>query len=249
MNNQERRSLIDEANYNLQHCFCTEKTKRLMQIALTHLSNEMQPSPVAEREPIAWLNDAYLARGVVDGEAGSEDAGPGYIPVYREAGPQPLPVVPDIDELRLAFEAAERESDDGFNLHKYGIGYADDETQGRWESWLACRAAMLQDGNSPVIPDTWIPVSERMPEMGEKQRYVLAADFKNNYWPNIPNTQVGVYGDWFDDGNPTWDDGDGEDLHLKEVTHWMPLPAAPQDAHDDINALIPLVSRNEQEVK
>ncbi|EPG9146747.1 hypothetical protein NPH96_004305 [Klebsiella variicola] len=54
-----------------------------------------QPAPVVEREPIAWLNDAYLARGVVDGEAGSEDAGPGYIPVYREAGPQPAPVVPD----------------------------------------------------------------------------------------------------------------------------------------------------------
>ncbi|WP_419720185.1 DUF551 domain-containing protein [Klebsiella pneumoniae] len=30
------------------------------------------------------------------------------------------------------------------------------------------------------------------------------------------------------------------------VNHWMPLPAAPQE---DINALIPLVSRNEQEVK
>lgn len=52
-----------------------------------------QPAQVTEREPIAWLNDAYLARGVVDGEAGSEDAGPGYIPVYREA--QPAPVVPD----------------------------------------------------------------------------------------------------------------------------------------------------------
>lgn len=50
-----------------------------------------QPAPIVEREPIAWLNDAYLARGVVDGEAGSEDAGPGYIPVYRHA--QPAPVV------------------------------------------------------------------------------------------------------------------------------------------------------------
>ncbi|EMJ6192859.1 DUF551 domain-containing protein [Klebsiella pneumoniae] len=84
-----------------------------------------------------------------------------------------------------------------------------------------------------TVPGKWIPVSERMPEMGEKQRYVLAADFKNNYWPNIPNTQVGVYGDWFDDGNPTWDDGDGEDLHLKEVTHWMPLPAAPQEVKSE----------------
>ncbi|MFD3237453.1 DUF551 domain-containing protein, partial [Escherichia coli] len=79
----------------------------------------------------------------------------------------------------------------------------------------------------PVTPDGWISCSDRMPEMGERQYYVLAADFKNNYPPSIPNTQVGVYGDWFNDGNPTWDDGDGEDLHLKEVTHWMPLPEPP----------------------
>ncbi|EKG1118006.1 DUF551 domain-containing protein, partial [Escherichia coli] len=38
----------------------------------------------------------------------------------------------------------------------------------------------------------------------------------------------GVYGDWFNDGNPTWDDGDGEDLYLKEVTHWMSLPEQPR---------------------
>ncbi|EMH3048006.1 ead/Ea22-like family protein [Escherichia coli] len=83
-------------------------------------------------------------------------------------------------------------------------------------------------GNYPVTPDGWISCSARMPEMGERQCYVLAADFKNNYPPNIPNTQVGVYGDWFNDGNPTWDDGDGEDLYLKEVTHWMPLPEPPR---------------------
>lgn len=95
------------------------------------------------------------------------------------------------------------------------------------EAMLAA-APQLPGSEPATVPGKWIPVSERMPEMGEKQRYVLAADFKNNYWPNIPNTQVGVYGDWFDDGNPTWDDGDGEDLHLKEVTHWMPLPEPPQ---------------------
>ena len=64
-------------------------------VAVLPLYRHAQSAPVVEREPIAWLNDAYLARGVVDGEAGSEDAGPGYIPVYREAGPQPAPVVPD----------------------------------------------------------------------------------------------------------------------------------------------------------
>lgn len=55
----------------------------------------------------------------------------------------PAPAVPGIDELRLAFERAERDSDDGFNLHKYGIGYEDWATQARWESCLSCRAAML----------------------------------------------------------------------------------------------------------
>ena len=86
-------------------------------------------------------------------------------------------------------------------------------------------------GNYPVTPDGWISCSERMPEMGERQCYVLAADFKNNYLPSIPNTQVGVYGDWFNDGKPTWDDGGGEDLYLKEVTHWMPLPEPPQEVN------------------
>ncbi|EDN7234088.1 DUF551 domain-containing protein [Salmonella enterica subsp. enterica] len=81
------------------------------------------------------------------------------------------------------------------------------------------------NGNSPVIPDGWISCSERMPD----REYVLAGDFSGtHYLASIPNVQVGIYADWFDDEKPCWDDGDGNDLHLKEVTHWMPLPAAPQ---------------------
>lgn len=96
--------------------------------------------------------------------------------------------------------------------------------------YQAMLAAAPQPQNSPqnipeIIPG-WIPVSERMPE----REYVLAADFSGkHYSPCQPNTQVGIYADWFNDGNPTWDDGDGNDLHLKQVTHWMPLPATPQE--------------------
>ncbi|HHP4375590.1 TPA: DUF551 domain-containing protein, partial [Yersinia enterocolitica] len=79
--------------------------------------------------------------------------------------------------------------------------------------------------NSQVPLGSWINCSERMPD---NKDYVLAGDFDSHYWPNIPNTQVGTYADWFDDGNPAWDDGDGHDLHLKKVTHWMPLPSAPE---------------------
>lgn len=38
----------------------------------------------ARQKPIGWLNDAYLGRGVIDGEVGEDDFGPGYIPIYRQ---------------------------------------------------------------------------------------------------------------------------------------------------------------------
>lgn len=91
------------------------------------------------------------------------------------------------------------------------------------------RAAMLQ-GAEPVsnrdeLPDGWVACSERMPE----RDYVLAADFSGKQYPaNLPNIQIGIYADWFDDGCPCWDDGDGNDLHLKRVTHWAQIPSAPQ---------------------
>lgn len=98
------------------------------------------------------------------------------------------------------------------------------------DTWKYCRAAMLH-GADPL--QGWIPCSERMPE----RDYVLAADFSGAYYlPSLPNTQVGIYADWFADGNPSWDDGDGNDLHLKQVTHWMPLPAAPQQEAEPVQA-------------
>ncbi|EOX0725965.1 hypothetical protein N5I39_08965 [Klebsiella pneumoniae] len=133
------------------------------------LYRHAQPAPKTEREPIAWLNDAYLARGVVDGEAGSEDAGPGYIPVYREALPELAAlVVPDERDKTI-------DADDHPLLWSFN------------EGWNACRAAMLQaepvctcpsgngslrwpcpvhPGNSPVIPDGYVMVpKEPTPEI------------------------------------------------------------------------------------
>ncbi|MDK6849667.1 DUF551 domain-containing protein [Klebsiella quasipneumoniae] len=152
-----------------------------------------QPAQVVEREPIAWLNDAYLACGVVDGEAGSEDAGPGYIPVYRHA--QPALVVPD--EI------------------KHRIGGLDWGWEGEFNrGWNACRAAMLAaapqspGGDHATVPGKWIPVSERMPELGD--------------WLVTDGCDFDVQlfnGEQFIPGF-VWED---------KITHWMPLPAVPQE--------------------
>jgi len=74
--------------------------KQILESALRALQEYRK----AAGEPVAWLNDAYLGRGVVDGEAGSEDAGPGYIPVYRHpqnAAPavEAVPVVAELESI------------------------------------------------------------------------------------------------------------------------------------------------------
>lgn len=225
------------------------------------LYRHAQPAPETEREPIAWLNDAYLARGVVDGEAGSEDAGPGYIPVYREASPaQPAPVVMDDIKLRELFDSWFA-SDCSFDRSPEAS--EEDNIAWResyWYVWQRCRAAMLQAGtlinegtkqawtgipdidnainmldridtlescdddrveavktvlrrlagNYSVIPE-WIPVSERMPETD------------GNYWG------------WWSESKrqgPVWfiKSELQAQFQSSEITHWMPLPAAPQEA-------------------
>ena len=71
----------------------------------------------------------------------------------------------------------------------------------------------IDHGNSPVIPDCWIPVSERMPETD------------GNYWG------------WWSESKrqgPVWFIKSELQAQFQshEITHWMPLPAAPQEVPD-----------------
>lgn len=126
----------------------------------------------------------------------------------------------------------------------------------------ACRAAMLQAGNSPVIPDGseqriaeavellksaapamladdsgpngplvgklkaqvvpgWIPVSERMPEVGVK---VLCFPVKDEPIHATFNGQL-----WLQDVSWSGSEEPIDNVIPVSVTHWMPLPAAPQE--------------------
>lgn len=139
------------------------------------------------------------------------------------------PVVPDEDP-RDAFERT-------FKMPKHvtrcGTGYAVTEYSAwlahdfirMWEGWKACRAAMLQAGNSPVTPDGWIPVSERMPDDDD---FVYI-------WPRPDfgiELHVGQYCECHPKGDgwyaQVYEQNYGIEWHPIIVTHWMPLPAAPQ---------------------
>lgn len=87
-------------------------------------------------------------------------------------------------------------------------------------AWNACRAAMLQAGNSPAIPGGWISCSERMPD--GKTGVLVAREFDKKgdwrmkwatYIPGHPDTNDG----WLIPG-ASW-----------KPSHWMPLPEPPQE--------------------
>lgn len=108
--------------------------------------------------------------------------------------------------------------------------------RGSIESFIAgynfCRAAMLaaapqSHGSEPAtVPGKWIPVSERMPEDDD---FVYI-------WPRPDfgvELHVGQYcershkgGGWY---AQVYEQNYGIEWHPITVTHWMPLPAAPQE--------------------
>ena len=99
--------------------------------------------PVTVNDDMAYafhhaLSDSSLGSDEV------EEIKTGLRAAFANVSAQPAPVVPD-----------EIEPDDS-NTFDYVDG------------WNACRAAMLQGGNSPATPDCWIPASERMPEGSEE---------------------------------------------------------------------------------
>lgn len=72
-------------------------------------------------------------------------------------------------------------------------------------------------GNYPAIPDTWIPVSERLPE--ESGRYWCYVEEQND----LGKSHYQWNCSW--NGERWWVESENGGI----VTHWMPLAAAPQE--------------------
>ncbi|EGV0696156.1 DUF551 domain-containing protein [Escherichia coli] len=131
----------------------------------------------------------------------SFDSGNAYVDPLREV--TPLYIAPPAP---VSVPAA-MEMDDHFDSafeHGKAVG------------WNAYRAAMLQSFgnseqlNSPVIPDGWVACSELMPE---QFKAILAFNEYGEVWSGAYDRYWNFYCD---------------NLLVEHVTHWMPLPAAPQ---------------------
>ncbi|HGW1089763.1 TPA: DUF551 domain-containing protein [Klebsiella pneumoniae] len=157
-----------------------------------------------DSEPVAIIDQAnldYLRSGADADVWPPEREEMGDVLLYRH--PQPAPVVP---ELRVDWQENE-----------FSAG------------WNACRAAMLaaapqSPGSEPAtVPGKWIPVSEQMPPSrhevlvgrwwGEQPRWCCKWA---TYIPGHPDAQSSG---WLIPG-ASW-----------TPTHWMPLPAAPQEVN------------------
>ncbi|WP_313897970.1 DUF551 domain-containing protein [Klebsiella quasipneumoniae] len=131
-------------------------------------------------------------------------------PLYRHA--QPAQVVPDEKDKTV-------DADDHPLLWSFN------------EGWNACRAAMLAAAqhDTPAlnsvqsvvtVPGKWIPVSERMPEVGVK---VLCFPAEDEPIHAVFNGQL-----WLQDVSWSGSEEPIDNVIPVTVTHWMPLPAGPQ---------------------
>ena len=191
---------------------------------------DMPPAqPVADSEPVAVIDLAnldYLLSGADADVWPPEREEMGDVLLYRHAQ---QPVVPDesyqqLSELYHAqekrlFKIAQRIKGPAFDKYSHSPSQAIDVLEvAIFGDDEFCRAAMLnaQPQNAPqnipeIIPDGWIPVSEHLPK--EKGVYQV---WNGKYVDNVPF--------WF---------GSFQSLHSELITHWMPLPAEPQEVKSE----------------
>ena len=159
-----------------------------------------------EAEPVAWLLSGGGAKNNV-----SFDSGNAYADPLREVTPlytaPPAPV---------ALTSGYSDFEEIWSSSTHPLTQDDEMKDFAWDIWNACRAVMLQSFgnseqlNSPVIPDGWVACSERMPE---QFKAILAFNEYGEVWSGAYDRYWNFYCD---------------NLLVEHVTHWMPLPAAPQ---------------------
>lgn len=206
-----KEQLVAEVHYNLEHCFCSEKTKILMEIALAALTAGM------EQEPVFFIEvegDDWIQAGRIPGSTFDFNNLPDGINKLYAAPQLPQPVNDVIESaignLRKTLVACNR------------LNYCGDAVKQLED---ACRTAMLQ-GAEPA--QGWIPCSERMPEVGV---YVLCLDGLDRHGQFAhDDVYTAAYCDRLKAFTTEYY-GDHDWMSKSKPTHWAPIPkisAAPQ---------------------
>ncbi|MGR6415865.1 DUF551 domain-containing protein [Klebsiella pneumoniae] len=190
---------------------------------------DMPPvQPVADREPdrnpVLAYADSYrdmAKQGVESVPIWSviTDLERNIAPLYRHA--QPALVIPDEMTAEQAYEIGYYYGDP-VNVFARGANWM---RQHIIDSTLAAAqhdTPALNSVQSVVtVPGKWIPVSERMPEVGVK---VLCFPAKDEPIHAVFNGQL-----WLQDVSWSGSEEPIDNVIPVTVTHWMPLPAGPQE--------------------
>ena len=189
----------------------------------------MQPAQPVEdsepdRNPVLAYADSYrdMAKQGVESvpiRSVITDIERNIAPLYRHA--QPALVIPDEMTAEQAYEIGYYYGDP-VNVFARGANWM---RQHIIDSTLAAAphdTPALNSVQSVVtVPGKWIPVSERMPEVGVK---VLCFPVKDEPIHATFNGQL-----WLQDVSWSGSEEPIDNVIPVTVTHWMPLPAGPQE--------------------
>lgn len=188
---------------------------------VTPLYRHAQPAPVVSAELL------HTAASAIEDLLTTNDRTGAFVwfdlpsRLRSAANAQPAPVAPVVPDFKkLARELVDNLVD---------CGGLDEGVKEKYLEWAekTCRAAMLaaapqSPGSEPAtVPGKWIPVSERMPDVGVK---VLCFPAKDEPIHATFNGQL-----WLQDISWSVSDEPIDNVITASVTHWMPLPAAPQE--------------------
>ncbi|RTO81523.1 DUF551 domain-containing protein [Enterobacter hormaechei] len=168
-----------------------------------------------EAEPVCVIDQSnldYLKSGSDADVWPASRAEMGDVLLYRSATPAPVSV-PAAMEMDDDFDSAfEHGKAVGWNAYRAAmLQGADGNAPAHFRSRPAQSSlSPAQGGNSPVIPDGWVACSELMPE---QFKAILAFNEYGEVWSGAYDRYWNFYCD---------------NLLVEHVTHWMPLPAAPQ---------------------
>lgn len=177
-----------------------------------------------DSEPVAIIDQAnldYLRSGADADVWPPEREEMGDVLLYRHAQQPVVPEEATSDSIEILASARRRD-------HAV-FQWDEDQRNAAADSWNACRAAILaaapqSSGSEPAtVPGKWIPVSERMPE---DEQEVLTINKMGHRFVSFFDKHSGLFFDRLDAPAACC-------IERVLVTHWMPLPAAPQEVKSE----------------